>query len=79
LFSSRDPEVIRERLGAEVYQRVQRTRELLRSPQPLTEADAAVLRAAAAPPDLAPGGAARQQGAAVIGRSQKLELQLSAN
>jgi aminoglycoside phosphotransferase (APT) family kinase protein len=49
LFSSRDPEVIRERLGAEVYQRVQRTRELLRSPQPLTEADAAVLRAAAAP------------------------------
>lgn len=49
MFSSRDPEVIREILGAEVYQRVQRTRELLRSPQPLTEADAAVLRAVAAP------------------------------
>ena len=49
MFSSRDPEFIRERLGAEVYQRVQRTRKPPRSPQPLTEADAAVLRAAAAP------------------------------
>jgi hypothetical protein len=36
-------------LGEEVYQRMQRTRELLRHPQPLTEPDAAALRAAAAP------------------------------
>jgi hypothetical protein len=49
VFSSRNPEVVREMLGEEVYQRMQRTRELLRHPQPLTEADAAVLRAAAAP------------------------------
>ncbi len=48
-FASRDPEVIREMLGEEVYQRVQRTSELLRNPQPLTEEDAAVLRAALAP------------------------------
>jgi hypothetical protein len=48
-FSSKNPEVIREMHGEEVYQRVQRTRELLRNPQPLTEADAAVLQAATAP------------------------------
>jgi hypothetical protein len=48
-FSGRNPEVIRDMLGEEVYQRVQRTRELLRNPQPLTEADAAMLWAALAP------------------------------
>jgi hypothetical protein len=48
-FSSRNPEVIREMLGEEAYQRVRRTQELHRNPQPLTEADAAVLRAALEP------------------------------
>jgi hypothetical protein len=40
---------MREMLGDEMYQRMQRSRELLRNPRPLSDADAEVLRAALAP------------------------------
>jgi hypothetical protein len=51
-FRSNDPEsaaAMREMLGDEMYQRMQRSRELLRNPRPLSDADAEVLRAALAP------------------------------
>jgi hypothetical protein len=56
-FSGSNPEAVRENLGQmlgetlgeEVYQRMLRTRELLHTPEPLTHADAAVLRAALEP------------------------------
>jgi len=48
-FTRGDDEAVRQSLGEEHYQRMRRTMELMRNPRPLTEADAAVLRAAVAP------------------------------
>jgi hypothetical protein len=59
-FRGTDPAALREMLGAEAFDRMQRVRELHRHPRPLTGQEREVIRQAAAPllRDLAAGGLA---------------------